>query len=94
MSDEDTGPRVIVTFHPQEWVDTSAKPHESGGKQLVPAEQREPLSFTVPWTDGTDDTGAVLEDESYEANQLRDHPNAPDWVNDWEGPYFITTVGE
>lgn len=85
---------IAITFHPQAWVDTSAKAHESDRKQLIPAEEREPVTFTIPWEDGTDPDGAVFEDESYEANQLRDHPAAPDWVNEWEGPYFVTTEAQ
>lgn len=85
---------IAITFHPQEWVDTSAKPHESAGKQLTPAEERDPVTFTIPWEDGTDPDGNVLENESYEANQLRDHPAAPTWVNNWDGPYFVTTESQ
>jgi hypothetical protein len=85
---------LMITFHPQEWVDTSAKSHESGRKQLIPAEERDPVTFTIPWEDGTDSDGTVFENDSYEANLLRDHPAAPAWVNDWEGPYFVTTEAQ
>jgi len=94
MSTNQSEPRLAVTFHPQAWVDTSAKAHESGRKQLVPADGRDPVTFTIPWEDGTDPAGDVFEDESYEANQLRDHAAAPDWVTDWDGPYFVTMAAE
>jgi len=90
MTGTDAKRRLAVTFHPQGWVKTSAKAHESGRKQLVPAEDHDPVTFRIPWADGTGPDGDVFDDESYEANQLRDHPAAPDWVNDWEGPYFVT----
>lgn len=91
MSEADPETRIEVTFHPQEWVDSPGKSHEWGRKQLVPADDREPVSFTVPRADGTDSSGRVFENESYEANRLRDHSAAPDWVNEWDGPYFVTT---
>ncbi|QLD85686.1 hypothetical protein HWV23_08090 [Natronomonas halophila] len=94
MSDSDPESRIDVTFHPQAWVDTAGKSHERGRKQLIPAEGREPVRFTVPRADGTDSSGQVFEDESYEANRLRDHSAAPDWVNAWDGPYFVTMDAE
>jgi hypothetical protein len=94
MSETDTEARIEVTFHPQEWVDTAGESHEWGRRQLIPAEGREPVRFTVPRADGTDPSDRVFEDESYEANRLRDHPTAPDWVNAWDGPYFVTMDAE
>lgn len=90
MSEVESGSRIEVTFHPQEWVDSGGRVHDSGRKQLIPADSREPVSFTVPWADGTDASGQLFENESYEANQLRDHSAAPEWVNNWDGPYFVT----
>ncbi|WP_135365067.1 hypothetical protein [Halosimplex halophilum] len=79
-----------MTFHPQEWVDSAGEAHEWGRKQLIPTEGRDPVTFTVPRDEATDSSGKVFEDESYEANLLQAHPDAPDWVNDWDGPYFVT----
>jgi hypothetical protein len=87
MTDENT---VNVTFHPQEWVDTSAKPHEWDTKQLVPASDRDTVTFTVPREDATDDDGCLFPDKSYEANQLAFHDDAPNWVNEWDGAYYVT----
>lgn len=94
MSTSESEPRLDVTFHPQAWVDTSAKPHESGRNQLVPADERDPVTFTIPREDGAHPDGTVFDDESYEANQLRDHAAAPDWVNEWEGRYLVTLESE
>lgn len=91
MSESDTDPLVSVTFHPQEWVGSAGESHDWDRKQLVPAREREPTTFTVPRADATDDGGAVFADESYEANQLQSHPAAPTWVNDWDGPYSVRT---
>lgn len=89
-AEKSSNPDVVVTFHPQEWVDSPGKSHESGRKQLIPADDRQPVSFVVQRADGTDADGNPCPDESYEANQLQDHPAAPDWVTDWDGPYFVT----
>ncbi|MXR52942.1 hypothetical protein GRX03_15185 [Halovenus sp. WSH3] len=94
MTGTETESDVLVQFHPQEWVDAPGQAHEWGRRQLVDAEDREPVTFAVPRADVTDDTGAVYPDESYEANRLRDHPAAPDWVNDWDGPYLVRTAVE
>jgi hypothetical protein len=94
MSDVDAESRIEVTFHPQTWVDQAGDAHEWGRKQLIPAEDRDPATFTVPRDDGTDGSGCVLEDESYEANLLQTHPDAPDWVTDWDGPYYVTVTSE
>jgi hypothetical protein len=84
---------VEVTFHPQEWVDSPGESHDWGRKQLVPASGRDPVTFTVPHADATDDAGAVFPDDSYPANRLQAHPEAPAWVADWDGPYFVETDG-
>lgn len=81
---------VHVTFHPQEWVDSPGKSHERGRKQLAPAANRDPVTFAVPREDATHGDGRRYPDESYEANQLAIHTDAPDWVNNWDGPYFVT----
>ncbi|WP_336326910.1 hypothetical protein [Halovenus sp. HT40] len=91
MTEQTTAGGVVVTFHPQRWVETAAKAHESGRRQLSDAENRETTSFTVPRADATDQEGNRYPDESYEANQLVTHEQAPEWVTDWDGPYFVTT---
>lgn len=47
--------------------------------------------YIVARVDGTDEDGTVFPDKSYEANQLQSHDAAPEWVRDWEGPYYIRT---
>ncbi|MFQ3284704.1 MAG: hypothetical protein ACI9EZ_001192 [Halobacteriales archaeon] len=86
-----TNGKVAVTFNPQEWVDGPYHLDDGADKQLTPAENRDPVTFEVPWEDGTDEEGTVFPDESYEANQLRSHPAVPEWVQDWEGPYYVRT---
>ncbi|GAB7012327.1 hypothetical protein [Halolamina salina] len=94
MAEPSTDAEVSVTFYPQEWVDSPGEAHDWDKKRLVPAPDSDPVSFTVPREDATDDTGAVFADESYEANLLQSHPSAPDWVRNWDGPYYVRTDDE
>ncbi len=82
---------IAITFNPQEWVDAPYHLDDGADKQLIPAESRDPVTFVVDWEDGTDGEGTVFPDKSYEANQLRSHPAAPEWVQNWEGPYYVRT---
>ncbi len=82
---------IAVTFTPQEWVDAPFHLDDGADKQLTPAENRDPVTFEVPWEDGTDGERAVFPDKSYEANQLQSHPAAPEWVRNWDGPYYVRT---
>jgi hypothetical protein len=86
-----TNPEIAVTFTPQEWAEEPSHLDAGANRQLVPAEDRDPVTFVVSWEGGTDEEGAVLPDKSYEANQLQTHPSAPEWVRDWEGPYYVRT---
>lgn len=86
-----TRPDVAVTFNPQIWVDAPDHLDDGAAKQLIPAGNRDPVTFVVAWEDGTEEDGTILPDKSYEANQLRSHPSAPEWVQNWEGPYYVRT---
>lgn len=81
---------IAVTFHPQEWVDSPGEAHDWDKRQLVPARERDPVTYEVPREDATDGDGRPVPDESYRANMLQDHPVAPEWVADWDGPYYVT----
>lgn len=91
MSEGIAESKVSVLFHPQEWVDSSGETHHRNKKQLIPADDRDLVTYTVPKADATDDAGIIFVDESYEANLLQAHSVAPAWVNDWGGPYCIRT---
>lgn len=71
---------VEVTFYPQEWIrDTAA-----------PAEDHEPVSFTIPEEEAVVD-GVLPADDSAESDILHEHEDAPDWVQEWDGPFYVTT---
>lgn len=89
MSDNNS--QIVVTFNPQEWADGPYHLDDGADKQLTPAENRYSVTFEVPWEDGTDEEGTVFPDESYDANQLQSHSAAPEWVQNWDGPYYVQT---
>lgn len=62
-----------VRFHPQAWVNDWAIGVDPQGE--------------TEWEVGeiSDD----LEDDTYETDELRFHENAPQWVQDWAGPFYI-----
>jgi hypothetical protein len=91
VSETDAESTVSVMFHPQEWVDSPGEVHDWDRKQLIPARDRDPVTYAVLRDDATDDAGGVFSDESYEANRLQAHPSEPAWVTDWDGPYLVRT---
>ena len=62
-----------VRFHPQAWVNDWAIDVDPQGE--------------TEWEVGeiSDD----LEDNTYESDDLRFHENAPRWVHNWAGPFYI-----
>lgn len=64
---------VAVTFRPQSWQNDYAIPAEPEGETffLVPAEDVRGID---PCSDDADEA-------------LKQHPNAPSWIQDWRGPY-------
>ncbi len=60
-------------FHPQMWVNDHAIEVDSTGPNI--------------WDIGAIDESIL--DDSYESDELRFHENAPQWVQDWPGPFYI-----
>jgi hypothetical protein len=62
-----------VRFHPQAWINDYAVEVDAHG-------------------DTEFDVGEIppdIADNTYESDQLQGHPNAPRWVRDWSGPFWI-----
>jgi hypothetical protein len=74
--------RVVVTFYPQQW-------EEAYGDSYATA-SGSPIKFDIPYDDATDDEGNLFEDDSYDSDDLKDHPRAPPEVRDHDGPFYIT----
>jgi hypothetical protein len=70
---------VRVRFTPQAWINDNT----------VEVDPQGPLTFEVPVADATDAAGNWLPDNDYASDQLREHPNAPDWIRRWSGPFEI-----
>lgn len=65
-----------VRFHPQAWINDRAIEVDPQG------ETEWEVEVVV------DD----VEDDTYESDELRLHENAPEWVKDWTGPFFIEVL--
>jgi len=63
-----------VTFHPQAWVNDYA----------VPVDPEGATEFQV------DDAELVgLKPDTFGSDNLQFHRNAPKWIQDWSGPFYI-----
>ena len=69
---------ATARFTPQVWVGDYAIE--------VPAEG------PIEWEVG--DVPEDMKDNSHESDELRFHGNAPEWVKDWDGPFYITITRE
>ena len=73
--------RLECTFRPQAWVNDNAIPVD--GPEL-------PATWQVEC-----DLSRLPQPRSHETDALRQHPDAPQWVRDWQGPFEVdyTVVG-
>lgn len=76
---------VRVTFHPQQWDE------HLGEERAVEADDASTVTFIVPTDQATTEDGQLVDDDSRESDLLREHEEAPSWVNEWSGPFYITT---
>lgn len=77
---EQTGRRLLVTFHPQAWVKDNAISVDPGPTEIDVTEVV--LSMDR-------DYALTMEDNSYESDGLMHALSAPDWVRNWTGPFYI-----
>jgi hypothetical protein len=54
----------------------SGETHDRDEKRSIAARERDPVTYTVPKVDATDDAGTIFADESYETNILQAHSEA------------------
>jgi len=69
-----------VRFHPQAWVNDYAMSVDPEGE----------TEFEVPNELVSDD----MEDDDYPSDELHLHDNAPQWVKNWSGPFWIEILRE
>lgn len=72
---------AVVTFHPQIWHDNRA----------LTSDDTE--TYTVPIEAALDDDCELLEDDTFESDELAGHENAPERAQNWEGSYYVTIDG-
>lgn len=65
---------VRVRFNPQAWVNDYTMAVDPEG----PTEWLVECSLVE-----------TLKDDTYESDNLRHHANAPAWVKEWSGPFYI-----
>lgn len=66
---------ITVRFVPQVWVNDYAYNVDPEGED----------TWEVPIQDIVD-----IEPDDYESDDLRHADNAPQWVKDWSGPFYVT----
>lgn len=69
---------ALLRFHPQVW------------QNDIPVTGDDTEEFIVPIEDAMNDEGKLVEERTYEADQLRSHPNASEKAAKWPGPFEIT----
>jgi len=76
----DTEPTIQCSFVAQAW----------GGHKFNTAIEVEPrgeVTWSVPrsWLQGR----PIPKENTYESDDLRDYPGAPQWIRDWDGPFEV-----
>ena len=72
---------VEMSFTPQVWINDYAHTADAQGETDWTA----PLDQVLALCDGV-----LPADDSYESDDLRNLPQAPDWVQDWYGPFVVS----
>jgi hypothetical protein len=73
--------RIIAEFVPQAWVRDYA----------IEVDPEGPTEWDVTETIiamGRDEALAMVDDD-YPSDNLRDSPDAPKWIRDWSGPFYV-----
>lgn len=74
-------PPCMVTFVPQRWVRDYAVNVDPEGPTTWDASD---IFYAAP-----PDQQELFFESGYESDSLRDSVNAPQWVKDWDGPFYI-----
>lgn len=69
--------KLHLRFHPQAWQNDYAIPVDPEGD--------------TEWWSAFDGV-VVPDDDTYESDDLRYLPGAPQWVTDWAGPFYIEVL--
>ena len=66
---------ITVRFVPQAWINDYA----------INVDLEGPDTWEVPA-----EMVVGIEPDSYESDELREMDNAPEWVREWSGPFYVT----
>ena len=66
---------VTVEFVPQAWINDYAYPVDPEGETTWEVPAEKLVGITP---------------DSYESDELRFMDNAPEWVREWSGPFYVT----
>lgn len=78
--------RYTAKFTPQQWVNKCAVVVDPHGPDVWDC---------TKYMAGLPDDAArarAMEPDSYDSDDVRDDPNAPQWVRDWSGPFYVTVT--
>ena len=75
--------KYLATFHPQAWINDYAV--------LVDAQGPTTWDVTTLLSAMTSpERDKAMEADSYESDDLRAAENAPEWVREWRGPFYVS----
>lgn len=73
---------VTLNFRPEEWVERG---YDEYAEQAM-----ETIQYVVPVEAVLDDNGMLIDEHTYEMDNLQAHENAPDVVKTWSGPFTLS----
>lgn len=76
-----TDKRIIAIFHPQVWIEDSAC--------AADAEGATEFDVTETVLAMGKEAALALKDDRYSTDDLRNDSNAPAWIKNWSGPFWI-----
>lgn len=79
-----TSKRIIARFQPQAWVNDYAVDVDPDGEVE--------FDVTSAVTKRGKAKALLIEDDQYDSDDLRTTRNAPEWIRDWSGPFYITVA--
>ena len=68
--------KIQCTFYPQAWQNDYA----------IPVDPEGPVTWTTNWPD---DKPLPPPDDDYESDKLAREPDAPLWIQNWSGPFYV-----
>jgi hypothetical protein len=77
-------PEITARFHPQAWINDYAVEVDPEGPTT--------WDVTAEVIAMTETERNALKDDQYETDDLRFSVNAPKWIQEWSGPFYVEVV--